>query len=210
MAEVKDVSDNSNEYADEEPVGMLLEYAVTVCGFGENEFMGEFAKTAAAKDFEAGRHSEVALEKISYHLFDFGLPCADPRDLEGLGRSDAYEYGVALAAFQKDSGHSFQRIVERFAPESLKAAGLTSGLVSRAELVAGMGELYSSYLPTRLGTLRAAAGLTQAQLAERSEVGLRSIQMYEQRRKDINKAQAVTVYSLAQVLGCDMSDLLEL
>lgn len=33
--------------------------------------------------------------------------------------------------------------------------------------------------------------------------------MYEQRNKDINKASAETVLSLAKVLGCTMEDLLE-
>ena len=41
------------------------------------------------------------------------------------------------------------------------------------------------------------------------EVNLRSIQMYEQHNKDINKASAETVLSLAKVLGCTMEDLLE-
>lgn len=38
---------------------------------------------------------------------------------------------------------------------------------------------------------------------------LRSIQMYEQRRNDINKAQVETLYKLARVLGCNIEDLLE-
>ena len=42
-----------------------------------------------------------------------------------------------------------------------------------------------------------------------SGVSLRSIQMYEQHNKDINKASAETVLSLAKVLGCTMEDLLE-
>ncbi len=33
-------------------------------------------------------------------------------------------------------------------------------------------------------------------------VSLRSIQMYEQRNKDINKASAETLYHIARVLGC--------
>lgn len=44
------------------------------------------------------------------------------------------------------------------------------------------------------------------QLAEESGVSLRSIQMYEQRIKDINKGQAQTLHSLARVLGCRIED----
>ncbi len=57
--------------------------------------------------------------------------------------------------------------------------------------------------------LRTAYGCTQAELSGRSGVSLRSIQMYEQRNKDINKAGAETVYRLAKVFGCAMEDLLE-
>jgi DNA-binding Xre family transcriptional regulator len=33
--------------------------------------------------------------------------------------------------------------------------------------------------------------------------------MYEQKNKDINKAQAMTLAKIARVLGCDVEDLLE-
>lgn len=51
--------------------------------------------------------------------------------------------------------------------------------------------------------------MTQAELARRSGVSLRSIQMYEQRHKDINKASVETVYRLAKVFSCVVEDLLE-
>ena len=61
----------------------------------------------------------------------------------------------------------------------------------------------------RIKALREARGWTQAELARRSGVSLRSIQMYEQRHKDINKASVETVYKLAKVFGCAVEDLLE-
>ena len=63
--------------------------------------------------------------------------------------------------------------------------------------------------PTNLRRQREIAGLSQSELARASQVGLRSIQMYEQRVNDIDKAQAHTVYKLALALGCAMEDLLE-
>lgn len=62
---------------------------------------------------------------------------------------------------------------------------------------------------TNLKCIRTTYGCTQAELAKRSGVSLRSIQMYKQHNKDINKASAETVLSLAKVLGCAMEDLLE-
>ena len=60
-----------------------------------------------------------------------------------------------------------------------------------------------------LKKLRESRGLSQAELAKISGVGLRSIQMYEQRVNDIDKAQAQTIYKLSRVIGCSMEDLLE-
>ena len=60
-----------------------------------------------------------------------------------------------------------------------------------------------------LKTLRLASGLTQRELSLRANVDLRSIQMYEQGRNDINKAQGETLHNLAKALGCRIEDLLE-
>lgn len=62
---------------------------------------------------------------------------------------------------------------------------------------------------SRLHTIRVRAGLSQSGLARRSGVTLRSIQMYEQRRKDLGKAAVSTVLALARTLGCRIEDLLE-
>ena len=62
---------------------------------------------------------------------------------------------------------------------------------------------------TNLKRIRMAAGCSQSELAERSGVSLRSIQMYEQRNKNINKASVDTIYRLSKVLGCTVEDLIE-
>lgn len=63
--------------------------------------------------------------------------------------------------------------------------------------------------PTNLKIMRKQSGLSQGELAEISGVGLRSIQMYEQRINDIDKAQAQTVLRLARALHCPFEALLE-
>ena len=62
---------------------------------------------------------------------------------------------------------------------------------------------------TKLKRIRENRGLSQSELAKLSGVKLRSIQMYEQRVNDIDKAQAGTIYKLSRVLGCTVEDLLE-
>ena len=62
---------------------------------------------------------------------------------------------------------------------------------------------------TNLAKFRKNAGLSQRKLAEYSNVSLRSIQLYEQRQLDINSAEAIKLYQISKVLGCNMEDLLE-
>ena len=49
----------------------------------------------------------------------------------------------------------------------------------------------------------------RAILARRSGVSLRAIQQYEQRVKDINRAQACSLMALAREFGCSIEELME-
>lgn len=62
---------------------------------------------------------------------------------------------------------------------------------------------------TNLKIYRKLNNYSQADLAKISNVELRSIEMYEQRRNDINKAQVITLYKLSKALGCNIEDILE-
>lgn len=63
--------------------------------------------------------------------------------------------------------------------------------------------------PTKLQKLRKICGYSQSELATKAGVNLRTLQQYETRVKDINKASVKTVEALATVLGCRIEDLLE-
>ncbi|RDU22750.1 helix-turn-helix domain-containing protein [Anaerosacchariphilus polymeriproducens] len=62
----------------------------------------------------------------------------------------------------------------------------------------------------KLQEKRKEKGFSQSQLSALSDIPIRTIQHYEQGTKDINKAQVVTVLKLADALGCDIKDILEL
>ncbi len=61
-----------------------------------------------------------------------------------------------------------------------------------------------------LKQLRKQNNLSVDQLAEQSGVNHRMIQKYENEERDINKAQVITIYRLAETLKCNMKDLLNL
>lgn len=73
-----------------------------------------------------------------------------------------------------------------------------------------MNALYKAAMPeTNLKFLRKKVGLSQRELADFSGVPVRTIQQYEQRQKNINKAQAEYLVMLSRVLCCEVGDLIE-
>ena len=63
--------------------------------------------------------------------------------------------------------------------------------------------------PVRLQEIRKECGYSQRELAQISGVNLRTLQQYEVRAKDINRAASQTILALARVLGCRIEDLME-
>lgn len=62
---------------------------------------------------------------------------------------------------------------------------------------------------TNLQRIRLERGLSQSQLANAANISLRTIQAYEQKAKDINKAQLKIACKLAKVLSIRPEELLE-
>ena len=61
----------------------------------------------------------------------------------------------------------------------------------------------------KLQQQRKRCGYSQKELAEKSGVNLRTLQQYELKTKDINKASGQTVLAMANVLGCRVEELME-
>ena len=125
-------------------------------------------------------------------------------------RERAQWCGRVLAFHQWNTGNTFRAISTYLgAPDLLGLYETHRAASPQAASLAIEQTLMQSVVPTRLRTFRAEAGLTQRGLASASGVSLRAIQQYEQRKKDINHAQAISVLHLANALGCGMDDLLE-
>lgn len=56
---------------------------------------------------------------------------------------------------------------------------------------------------------RTRAGLTQPQLAERVDISVRTLQDYEQGRKPLEGARAITVLKMARALRCTVEELID-
>lgn len=199
-----------------EALGGMLDYAVIDANMDIDEFVTLFVSTGVAEAVQAGSPCYLAgmsgVELARLVLRRAGRPAdAQPRG-DVLGRSDAFWTGWMLAYYQWRTGISFERFAELLPVSKLGACYHPMHELSEERVAASLDTMLAdarARTPTRLGWLRGEAGLTQAELARRSGVSLRAIQQYEQRVKDIGRAQVGAVAALAHTLGCRIEDLLE-
>ena len=56
---------------------------------------------------------------------------------------------------------------------------------------------------------RQRAGMSQSELAYMTDISVRTLQDYEQGRKPLEGARAITVLTLARILHCTVEDLID-
>ena len=125
-------------------------------------------------------------------------------------RSIEYWIGWTIAYYQWWSGRKYSAIFRAFDFDELRKMYYTLHEANVSKFAVIMDERLRKLFPeTNLKRICTIYGCTQAELAKKSGVSLRSIQMYEQRNKNINKANADVLYRISKVLGCSMEDLIE-
>ena len=195
-------------------LGDAFEYAVNTCGIPGEDFIKLFTASSVSKKIENGDVScitgksgiEIAINVINDTLGEQPDITPEPK----YSRSREYWIGWSVCYYQWYSTRSFGDIFEVLSFEDLKKMYSTlheADITKFVEITDG--KIKEHFKETRLKTIRTTYGCTQAELAKRSGVSLRSIQMYEQRNKDINKASAETLYRISKALGCTIEDLLE-
>lgn len=195
-------------------LGDAFDYAVNVCGISGNSFAKMFIASSISKRMENGEPAylsgksgiEIAKEILTETTGKDGS--VDPQNM--FGRSREYWIGWAVTYYQWYSNRTYSDIFKAIPFDDLQKMyyPLHEADISKFVDIADQ-RIREFFVETNLKRIRTAYGCTQAELAERSGVSLRSIQMYEQRNKDINKASAVSVHHLAKTLGCTIEDLLE-
>lgn len=195
-------------------LGDAFDYAINTCHFSGDDFIKLFTASSVSKRMENGEPSliagksgiEIAVEVV---LETTGKQLNEEAQKKN-GRSKEYWIGWAIAYYQWYSSRKYSDIFKVLSFEDLQSMYYTLHEADITKFVDIADEkIRAFYSDTNLKRIRTAYGCTQAELANQSSVSLRSIQMYEQRNKDINKASAETVYRLAKALGCSLEDLLE-
>lgn len=195
-------------------LGEAFDYAVNSCHVPGEDFISYFVCGPFSKRMENGE-AAVLSGMSGIELARAIITTSTGREIdikpeEKFTRSSDYWIGWAVAFYQWWSGRTFGSIFKALGYHDLHRMYYTLHEADISKFIEIADAKVKEYYPeTNLKYIRSAFGCSQAELSEMSGVGLRSIQMYEQRNKDINKASAGTVRSLAKALGCKMEDLLE-
>jgi hypothetical protein len=196
-------------------LGDMMDYALVTIGvdikiFEQIFLMSEEAKLFAAGNpaYIAGRNGcELARDILDASGYSYEL---QPDEIY-IDKSPEFWCGWVLAYYQWYSRKSFNAI--------LAAVGLSEILAMYSvyhemDVAVFVDEMERRIAQKRVGTElsrhRKNNGLSQSELSARSGVPLRQIQLLEQRQRDINKAQAITLYNLSTALHCKMEDLMDL
>ena len=195
-------------------LGDAFDYAVGTCHIPGSDFIKLFTASSVSRRMENGEPAYLAgksgIEIASDVVLETTGKQLEAGPQEHFGRSREYWIGWAVCYYQWFSARSYSDIFKVLSYEDLANMYHTLHEADITKFVDIVDEKIREYFKdTNLKRIRSSYGCTQAELAKRSGVTLRSIQMYEQRNKDINKASADALYRISRVLGCSMESLLE-
>lgn len=205
-----------NQYLDDamKCLGEAMDYAVNGCQMNMDSFLELFIGSGYAEQFAAGVPKYVSgvsgTELVMDVLTKSGMGMDFPQARIDYDCSLEYWSGWILAYYQWYTGRSFKEILKHITMQEIEKLYPTLHEASEKKFVDTVNRMIRKKNPiTRLQAQRKISGYSQRELAQKVGVNLRTLQQYEIRAKDINKAAGVTLLALAKVLGCRVEDLLE-
>jgi len=203
-------------YLERARMGMahMLDYAVHDLGYDLTDFFNRFLGSDICKKFERGQADVVAGmsgREMVYHILQISPDEMELKiDRVDMHQSPEYWLGWVLAYYQWYSRMHFSKIVECVPIRHLRQMYSKYHEMDILHFVERMDQVcHEERTMTRLKAYRLMAGLSQKELAEKTEVPIRTIQQYEQRQKNINKAQVEYLIHFSKALYCEPEDLLE-
>lgn len=192
----------------------MLDFVVYDLHQDLTSFFDLFISSGVAPLFEQGDiHILVGKSgvELAYEVLErSGLAYKRVTPQYSMDRSEEYWTGWALAYYQWETAQPFAEIVQYIPIQDILAMYDPYHEMDIRQFCDAMNERLRKAKPeTNLKLLRQQNGLSQKQLAEISSVPLRTLQQYEQRQKNINKAQAEYLVSLSTALNCSVEQLIE-
>ncbi|MBO6153857.1 MAG: helix-turn-helix transcriptional regulator [Lachnospiraceae bacterium] len=200
----------------QEDMGLVFDLAVNVLHYDINEFNKIFINSTIAKKIEYGDSSVLAGKSGVEMLYDVLDERGDKyrdiqqEDIDIWSRSPQYWVGWILCYYQWYTAISFLEIYKTVTAKDIEDMYMPYHEMDESQFVDEINRRRSDIRAmTYLKYFRQKAGYTQQQLADLTDVPVKTIRQYEQGQKNINKASAETVIKFSRVLCCQPFDLLE-
>ncbi len=192
----------------------MCDFVVYDLKYDLEDFFDMFIASSYAKRFEHGESTIVAGQsgvELAYDILDEnGKSSLRVEPQYTVNRSKEYWLGWALAYYQWHTSLSFAEIIKYVPIKKILKLYSPYHEMDIRHFVDQMNELYvGAKKETNLKIRRKRLGISQSKLAELTGIPVRTIQQYEQRQKNINKAQVEYLVVLARVLYCRVEDLVE-
>lgn len=201
------------EYLEEakDTLGTALEFAILNCHIKGQEFLQFFIISGIASEFSKGNIKYISgmsgIELALKVLNKCGINPDCDYNLDRIDYSPEYWCGSMIAHYQWYSGKDFSTILKQLPYEKIRNLYILHEADEQKALTS-FDSITNQPTETNLARIRKQRGLSQSQLARKSNVTLRSIQLYEQRQNDISKAQYNRLAAIAQALQTDISALI--
>ena len=189
----------------------MLDFAVYDLEENLSYFYLKFLQSKICSQFERGESTVIAGKSgVELALDIIGDETLASKYRHAANRTPEYWCGWALAYFQWQTNIGFKEIKKYISISEILAMYSPYHEMDISQFCDKMIELYNKRKNnTNLKALRLDAGLSQSELAEISDIPVRTIQQYEQKQKNINAAKAETVVKLAKALNCTVEALME-
>ena len=192
----------------------MFDFAINDFGIPGSDFAEMFAASETARRMEAGEAKYLigmSGEEVALRVIEETTGITPEADITlRYNRTPDHWCGYVICYYQWLRAISYKELFGILSYEEIGALYQTLHEADISKFAEVMDEKRASAnRETNLKRIRVRFGCSQSRLAKLSGVSLRSIQMYEQRNKDINKSQLGTVIRLSKVLGCHAEDLYE-
>ena len=195
-------------------LGNMFDYALVTMGIDIDKFESILIVSDVSKQFEAGNPAYVCgrngCELAKMILDQSGISYEPTDDVMYVDKSAEYWTGWILAYYQWYSGNTFREILAVNGVKDILGMYPLYHEMDIMKFVEYMDKKKKEKYPaTKLRVFRDNSNLSQSELARISGVSIRQIQLFEQKKRDINKTQVSTLLRLSRALSCNMEDLVE-
>lgn len=195
----------------QENLAVLFDYTVNYLRVPITSLYRGFLESPIVRKFEQGDFNvlvgksgiELSREIFSDSFVDIKY--------QPEGKSEEYWLGYSLAFFQWYTNLSFRKLNQYIKIDELLSMYHPYHEMDLNKFIERITEIYNERKRyTNLQIYRKMLKYSRRALSLMSGVPERTIEQYEQKRKNINKASVETVVALARALKCPIEDLLEI